>query len=680
MPKGTRLIPLLLCCSGLPFHFCGAQSPLPAAEIAFHAQDLGKAYVPVTGLWAFHPGDNRAYATPDFDDSHWASIRVDRPWEGQGFPDLTGFAWYRRRISLIPSPSPNPGWQLALDLPGLQDAAEIYWNGRLVGSYGKLPPNPLWYDQGGAGITEISPHFPAFIPLGQPQPGVIAIRVWKAPYIAFSYPDQGGLTETPLLGSARALSDRDQGVWYTWLRASLWQLGVALLCCIVTILALLAWFRNRRQWMLLWLALYTVHPLPLLAVIGIPGLLSFHWGYGLIAPIIGMEDISLWFLLLYLLGLRDNPRLVRWTWRMVVIAVVGNYGDASLQLFNWTTWPDHLFLGFDIGVTIPALLVETWGVILVLFAFRRRLDAAAWFLSIVAMLTDLLQALGNWFSFCARWTHLTLWEPLQKPLFSIAGNQFDLQSILNTLLLVAIVYAAWRFQTEQTRRQNQRDQEFRAAQQVQQVLVPTDLPIVPGFSIESVYRPAGEVGGDFFQILPGENGGLLVAIGDVSGKGLPAAMTVSLLVGTFRTLAHYTQSPAEILAAMNHRMLSRSKGGFTTCIVARVDTDGAVTLANAGHLAPYVNGREIAVEGGLPLGLVADAAYPETSFSLAKGESLTLLSDGVVEAQSASGELFGFDRTRALSTQSAEAIAQAAQSFGQEDDITVLTLERMELA
>jgi hypothetical protein len=149
--------------------------------------------------------------------------------------------------------------------------------------------------------------------------------------------------------------------------------------------------------------------------------------------------------------------------------------------------------------------------------------------------------------------------------------------------------------------------------------IPDAIPSVPGFKIESVYKPASEVGGDFFQIISTGIDGALIVIGDLSGKGMPAAMAVSLLVGTFRTLAHYTQSPSEILSAMNQRMLARSNGGFTTCLVLRADPDG------------------------------------------------------VIEAQNAAGELFGFERTAAISTQSAEPIAHAAQAFGQEDDITVLT-------
>jgi serine phosphatase RsbU (regulator of sigma subunit) len=216
--------------------------------------------------------------------------------------------------------------------------------------------------------------------------------------------------------------------------------------------------------------------------------------------------------------------------------------------------------------------------------------------------------------------------------------------------------------------------EMRAARIVQQVLIPEAMPSVPGFAIESVYEPAGEVGGDFFQIIPTDSGGVLIVIGDVSGKGMPAALTVSLLVGTVRTLAHYTQSPGEILSAMNTRMMGRSQGGFTTCLILHARPDGTVTIANAGHLAPYVNGEEMKTENGLPLGLATDTDYAESRFTLAPGSTLTLLTDGVLESRDARGELFGFERTTAISTQSAESIAHAAQAFGQEDDITVLTL------
>jgi serine phosphatase RsbU (regulator of sigma subunit) len=127
---------------------------------------------------------------------------------------------------------------------------------------------------------------------------------------------------------------------------------------------------------------------------------------------------------------------------------------------------------------------------------------------------------------------------------------------------------------------------------------------------------------------------------------------------------------------MNQRMLARSKDGFTTCLVLRLDADGTLIIANAGHIAPYVGGREVPVENGLPLGLVAGAAYAENTVQLGADDRLTVITDGVVEARNAQGELFGFERTAAIIGQDAEHIARAAQQFGQEDDITVLSLTR----
>jgi serine phosphatase RsbU (regulator of sigma subunit) len=126
---------------------------------------------------------------------------------------------------------------------------------------------------------------------------------------------------------------------------------------------------------------------------------------------------------------------------------------------------------------------------------------------------------------------------------------------------------------------------------------------------------------------------------------------------------------------MNQRMLGRNNGGFTTCLVLSVSSAGILTAANAGHISPYLNGHELQLESGLPIGLAAGVAYPEATFTLPPSARLTLITDGVLEATSpTTKELFGFERTAALSTQTAEEIARTAQEFGQDDDITVLTL------
>ena len=217
--------------------------------------------------------------------------------------------------------------------------------------------------------------------------------------------------------------------------------------------------------------------------------------------------------------------------------------------------------------------------------------------------------------------------------------------------------------------------EMASAREIQQYLIPEKLPPTPGLAIQSVYQPSREVGGDFFQVLPDpRDGSTLIVVGDVAGKGLQAGMLAALIVGAIRTAFKFTSDPGSILALLNERLQGR---GLVTCLAMRIDRSGSVELANAAHLPPYINGKELALEGALPLGALPDIAFPATRLQLREGESMLLVSDGVVEARNAQGELFGFERTAAISTQSAQNIADAAQRFGQEDDITVLTLTRL---
>ena len=161
-------------------------------------------------------------------------------------------------------------------------------------------------------------------------------------------------------------------------------------------------------------------------------------------------------------------------------------------------------------------------------------------------------------------------------------------------------------------------------------------------------------------------------MGDVSGKGLKAAMTVSTIVGALRN--EKERRPAEVLRSLN-RVLHGQITGFATCLAAQFSADDLLTIANAGHLPPYRNGDVLEIPGSLPLGITADGEYDTVALHVSPGDRLTFMSDGVVEAQTTSGELFGFARTGALSREPAEAIARAAQQFGQQDDITVVTTE-----
>lgn len=250
--------------------------------------------------------------------------------------------------------------------------------------------------------------------------------------------------------------------------------------------------------------------------------------------------------------------------------------------------------------------------------------------------------------------------------FNLLELGFFASSIALFIMLGQRAWQAWRARDELR-------VEFEAAREVQEQLVAAAVD-VPGFKIESVYAPAKQVGGDFFRVLPGADGSLLVVVGDVSGKGLKAAMTVSAIMGALPVCP--SRMPAEVLAHLNQALYGQV-GGFVTCCAAFIATDGTMTFANAGNPAPYRNGEVMTVEPGLPLGMLVETSYAETHYQIAPGDRLTFVSDGVVEATNPQGELYGFERTQAICTQPANHIAKAAELFGQEDDITVLTLQRM---
>jgi serine phosphatase RsbU (regulator of sigma subunit) len=214
--------------------------------------------------------------------------------------------------------------------------------------------------------------------------------------------------------------------------------------------------------------------------------------------------------------------------------------------------------------------------------------------------------------------------------------------------------------------------ELHAASTVQQLLLQSASRPTPGFTVDSVYLPASEVGGDFFYVAPAPDGSITAIAGDVSGKGITAAMRVAMILGALRR--ETSHDPAQILHALNETLLTHSQLGFTTACCVRIALDGHFTLANAGHVNPYQSGIELLTPPALPLGLVPDQHFELVSGQLAPGQTLVLLSDGVPEARSTSGELYGFDRTQASANLPAHEIARRAQHFGQEDDITVLSI------
>jgi serine phosphatase RsbU (regulator of sigma subunit) len=214
--------------------------------------------------------------------------------------------------------------------------------------------------------------------------------------------------------------------------------------------------------------------------------------------------------------------------------------------------------------------------------------------------------------------------------------------------------------------------ELQAASTVQQLLLNRASRTLPGFDVQSVYLPASEVGGDLFFLQPGPDGSLVALVGDVSGKGLTAAMRVAMILGALNR--ETSCEPDEILASLNNALIAQGELGFTTACCIRISPSGDYILANAGHISPFVSGVEIATEPALPLGIAPDQSYCATHGTLRPGERMVFVSDGVPEARSPAGEIFGLDRLPALTLYSAREIAETAHRFGQEDDITVLTI------
>ncbi len=212
----------ILCLPSLG-HTAWAQAPQPVV-----LNDLGSATLPLSGPWQFHTGDDPGWAAPSYDDSAWEPIETGRSWEGQGHRNYTGFAWYRRQ--LVWDSGRTVEWNLALYLTDVDSSCEVYWNGVKVGSYGKVPPEPVWYGFGGEKRS--------IIHLGPPRSGTLAIRVWKAPIVFLNRPEEGGLFATPKVGSAEAVAGLEIAARYRRSQAVRFSLFVASICGVVGFLSL----------------------------------------------------------------------------------------------------------------------------------------------------------------------------------------------------------------------------------------------------------------------------------------------------------------------------------------------------------------------------------------------------------------------------------------------------------
>jgi hypothetical protein len=658
----------LLLCLLLPLSaYAGAAIDDPRNDIVAPADKLvhiklGESSVELPGPWKFHIGDDPAWAQPDFDDSSWEDVdltagRRGAPgWTARGHAGYSGYAWYRLQVDVT-----GANRSLALKMPdSFDDAYQAFVNGQRIGEFGKFTSHS---------VTAYSSLPTAFrLPKGVRDGTVtIAIRIWMDSATPFNSPDAGGLHEPPQLGYASAITDQVRLDWDD--QAHLVGSGFLemLILVMALIMALSLFWLDRQEKSYLWLAL--VCEATMLSV-GLLLLVNFTtWmgqtEYVILSDVIATPlRIGLWVLFWgYWFRLERIDLLHRVVWALVIILAIGTamlrpplYGahvpvHASLYL-------QPILLGVKLAFGILLLLVAYRG-------FRRNRGEGA-----MVGVAVLLAVIAN-YNRELRVIHI-------PTTFTILGFAIHLGSLSSILSLMIITVMLLRRFVASQRAKEVWKLEIEQARHVQQVLIPDRLPELAELHIDSEYRPMREVGGDFFQIVPkGKDGSSLIVFGDVTGKGLQAGMLVALIVGAIRSSAQHDNNPQRILEALNEQLCERESSS-ATCMVLRFLPDGTVELANAGQLPPYLNGTEMQIEGALPLGILPGMDFPVTSFCLEPGDSLLMMSDGVVEAQNERGELFGFERIEQMlrkPTTAAE-IATAAQKFGQSDDILVMRVER----
>jgi hypothetical protein len=661
---------LVLLLLGFHSHLAHAQtSPAPSIVTI---DGLGKGAVDLSGPWRFHIGDNPGWAGPNISDTPgeggWETIRPDRPWGTQGHYAYAGFGWYRLSLRITPAPGVGSSFQLLL--PSLEDACEVYWNGKLVGGYGSLPPHPSWP----------ATNTPVAVTLSGSPSGTLAIRVWKGPLGSSSSGNIGGLTAAPLVGDSKFITAYIGDWSYNFLRATLYLNSRNILYFLVALSAFALWLRRGNDTFLLWFSIFAVCPAIWTAIYTMRLPVSSQFSQFLLQPLWALRSVALWFVLIELFHLHGHRGLVRWAKILGVVSVVGSFFDGCLTYVPQISPQTSAWIDGVLTVIIEPC--QLYLLVLVAYGFRQKLDSGRWVLALSASLSQLLAVIVATARQGQRFTHWTLSDRLSSPLFHLGPAYFNADILLDLLVFLSIIYTVYRYIRDQQDRKAILEQELHSARELQQLLIPEKPPTLPGFSVSSAYLPALEVGGDFFQIIPLNGpvaGSTLIVLGDVSGKGLRAAMAVSLIVGAVRTLAETNSSPAQILAGLSRRLHGRLQGGFSTCLAMRLDRNGDCTLASAGHPAPYLNEKEIELPGALPLGIDPEIAYEETTVQLHPGDRCTLYTDGLLEARAPSGEIFSFERLQALfasATDAAQASA-AAVAFGQEDDITVVTLTRL---
>jgi phosphoserine phosphatase RsbU/P len=648
-------------CLGVLYSATGLNAqtkPSPAPATAAQPFDATNLRVPA-GLGAngvFIGGDDPAFARADYDDSKWLAADGKRPIH-EIFPhSQPEVIWQRIHVKVSPNQT-----GLAIEAWNVSDAFELYVNGQKLLEAGHFA---RW------GAYTLQARLVARIPDAQIATGnlVIAIRErmepsWFSQLSSGAFFFAGMLT----LGQQTELSDHVvlaviYGNAFSWLVAFM---GIGL-----SVVAFALFISQRQQKEYLWLALFGGAWSIGLALEITESLRNIPVGFEYLNPL--ADTLGDFFTVLMMLAF-VRRKFTGWLRTYIVSSCV------LILSMNWAYVGGVLLPSYTQILYVPFFGIFSVVIPAVLIAHLRRgnreerillIPVISWgvnnFLHAIITVMQAIPALRK------AANHLGQANNIHLGPFVISTGMVT--ALIGFISLTVIIVQR---STRTSRQQTLLEGEMAAAREIQQIILPEQIETIQGFKVETVYQPAQRVGGDFFQVLPAGEGGLLLVLGDVAGKGLPAAMLVSVLVGAIRAAAEYTFAPATMLANLNERMIGRTKGGFSTALATHIAADGTVTIANAGHLSPYLDGHEIELPGALPLGIVSGTTYETTQFQLASGIRLTFYSDGVVEAKNEKNELFGFERGKAISTQPAAAIVEAAKKFGQDDDITVVTIERV---
>jgi hypothetical protein len=659
-------------------------SAVRTPEVIYDASNLGSPLVLDKG-WRVGITSDQAAALPDFDDSTWAlrdakeSIAdvpdqdhpigappPSSPLAGRPKGHQRPFVWFRLHLQLKPDHGPIA---LLVELPVTQNASmgvgsggtvvDVFANGKQIFPEGPHGDDPERF-QAISRIYDLN-LAPADTSL------TLVVRSIYVPVGTEAYTGFFG-NRRLRLGNREDL-DRSLELWKVHsLFERLPRLINDIMLAVLAFFLLALFFTQKGHNEYLWLALYELVQAPIwfFELAGSAALLDHLWYLTIFLQLLMISAYLYFEFLVAFLSLRRRWHITLLRYTAPILAGVGptlllsvGHGTGSgvalaLVYAGSTFW----ILGWLLFILIT----------LIAATLRRNFEAGLLLVPLLLSLVGIIEPVLT--VGMSDWGGPAYHSPLTLQAGPIPIHFASIADFTGALVIVIIIFG--RFQRIH-HAQERAFSELAAARSVQELMIPREKLETPGFEVDSVYNPANEVGGDFFHVQPTGDGGLLVVIGDVTGKGLKAAMNVSMLMGALRQTVE--RSPAKILDSLN-RVLTGSDS-FTTCQAALFSANGEVILANAGHLPPYLNSQEVNLPGGLPLGVLPDVQYEEVQLYLHPGDRILLLSDGVVEARNSSGELFGFSRVHNLSNQSAFYIADAAKAFGQEDDITVVTVRRL---